>query len=92
MESQCPVAKFVRRQIQVLGKSQVEIAAYCGFDKPNVITMIKQGKTKLPMTKVVKMGSARYRSGLHAQALLAVVSARKLGSARTALRECANRR
>jgi hypothetical protein len=58
MESQCPVAKFVRQQIVLLGKSQVEIAQHVGFDKPNVITMIKQGKTKLPMTKVTKMAEA----------------------------------
>ncbi len=58
MESLCPVANFVRQQIVLLGKSQVEIAQQVGFDKPNVITMIKQGRTKLPMTKVTKMAEA----------------------------------
>jgi transcriptional regulator with XRE-family HTH domain len=58
MESQCPVAQFVRQQILMLGKSQVEIAQQVGFEKPNVITMIKQGRTKLPMTKVTKMAEA----------------------------------
>lgn len=58
MDTQCPVAKFVRQQIQVLGKSQREIAQEVGFEKPNVITMIKQGKTKLPIAKVGRMAKA----------------------------------
>ena len=58
MENQCPVAQFVRQQIQVLGKSQVDIAREVGFEKPNVITMIKQGKTKLPLAKIGSMAKA----------------------------------
>lgn len=58
MDDTCPVAKFVRQQIQILGKSQREIAQEVGFEKPNVITMIKQGKTKLPIAKVGRMAKA----------------------------------
>ena len=58
MDSSCPVAKFVRRQIQMLGKPQHEIAREVGFDQPNIITMIKQGKTKLPLAKVGPMAIA----------------------------------
>ena len=58
MEVTCPVATFVRHQIQVLGKPQREIAEEVGFEKPNIITMIKQGKTKLPLAKVGAMARA----------------------------------
>jgi transcriptional regulator with XRE-family HTH domain len=65
MDTTCPVAKFVRQQIQILGKSQREIAQEVGFEKPNVITMIKQGKTKLPMAKVGRMAKALETDPVH---------------------------
>lgn len=52
------VAEYIEWQINLCGKSQLEIAEICGFDKPNVITMIKQGKTKLPLAKIAKMAKA----------------------------------
>jgi transcriptional regulator with XRE-family HTH domain len=58
MEINCPVAAFVRQQLKIIGKSQCEIARQVGFEKPNVITMIKQGKTKLPLAKVGRMAKA----------------------------------
>lgn len=58
MESQCPVATFVRSQIRKVGKTQKEIADEVGFETPNIITMIKQGKTKLPLSKVGRIAKA----------------------------------
>lgn len=58
MEKNCAVATFIRNRIQVLGKRQSDIAAECGFESANVITMIKQGKTKLPIGKVGPMAKA----------------------------------
>lgn len=58
METNCPVAQFISHRIQVIGKSQTEIAHEVGFDRPNMITMIKQGKTKLPMAKIGPMAIA----------------------------------
>ncbi len=58
MEKNCPVAAFVQHQIQVTGKSQLRIAQEAGFEKPNMITMLKQGKTKLPLAKVGPMAKA----------------------------------
>lgn len=58
MEIKSQVASFVAERIRITGKKQVEIAAVAGFDKPNVITMIKQGKTKLPLGKVGPMAKA----------------------------------
>lgn len=57
-ESDCPVASFVRNRIELIGKSQKDIAVEAGFEKQNVITMIKQGKTKLPMAKIGLMAKA----------------------------------
>ncbi len=52
MENTSQVALLVTEQIRIVGKKQLEIAEEAGFDNPNVITMIKQGRTKLPLGKV----------------------------------------
>ena len=52
------VAEYISWQIQLCGKSQTEIAQQTGFDKPNVITMIKQGKTKVPLNKIGLLAKA----------------------------------
>ncbi len=52
------VAEYLTAQIDVTGKSQLEIAQECGFTSPNVITMIKQGKTKLPLSRVGALAKA----------------------------------
>lgn len=46
------VAEYITAQINLCGKDQVQIAQECGFNKPNVITMIKQGKTKVPLERI----------------------------------------
>src|SRR5688572_15045994 len=46
------VAEFIARRIRESDKSQKEIAQECGRPKPNVITMLKQGRMKLPLEKV----------------------------------------
>jgi hypothetical protein len=52
------VAEYLTWQINLCGKKQLDIAKEIGFDKPNIITMIKQGKTKLPLHKIGKMAKA----------------------------------
>jgi len=52
------IAEYISMQIDLCGKKQLEIAEEAGFDKPNMITMIKQGKTKLPIDKVPNMAKA----------------------------------
>lgn len=52
------VAALVTEQIRFIGKKQLEIAEEAGFDNANVITMIKQGRTKLPLGKVGSMAKA----------------------------------
>lgn len=50
--SNITVAKYISQQLVMCGKSQIEVANEIGYDNPNVITMFKQGKTKLPIVKV----------------------------------------
>lgn len=43
------VAKYLENQIAICGKQQNEIAAEIGYARPNIITMFKQGLTKVPI-------------------------------------------
>lgn len=52
MNNKSRVAHFIAERISASGKLQKDIAEKAGFEKPNVITMIKQGKTKLPLERV----------------------------------------
>ena len=52
------VAEYIAWQINLCGKKQTQIAEEVGFEKPNVITMIKQGKTKVPINKIGKFAKA----------------------------------
>lgn len=65
MENTSRVARFVRERIQATGKLQKDIARQAGFEMPNVITMIKQGKTKLPLAKIGAMAAAMEADPLH---------------------------
>jgi transcriptional regulator with XRE-family HTH domain len=49
------VADYISQQVNLCGKSQQQVATEAGFNKPNIITMIKQGRTKLPLAKVGPM-------------------------------------
>lgn len=60
-ESKLPtssVARFLAAQIDICSLSQKEIAEHIGYSKPNIITMFKQGLTKLPIEKVGLMAEA----------------------------------
>jgi hypothetical protein len=46
------VALFLTNAIDASPKSQSEIAAEAGFPKSNIISMIKMGLTKLPLTRI----------------------------------------
>lgn len=52
-------ADLIREWIdEVDGKTQEEIAYQTGFERPNVITMIKQGRTRMPMDKIEAFAKA----------------------------------
>lgn len=52
------VAEYINWQIQICGKSQKQIATEAGFEKPNIITMFKQGQTKIPIEKIGRLAKA----------------------------------
>jgi transcriptional regulator with XRE-family HTH domain len=52
------VAEYLTAQIDLCGKSQLQIAREVGFEKPNIITMLKQGKSKVPISRVGKLAKA----------------------------------
>ena len=54
------LAKYVERRILELksSKTQAEIAAQAGFVNPNMITMIKQGKSKAALDRVPALARA----------------------------------
>ena len=54
------VAIYIRKQIDALKgvKTQREIAAEIGYDKPNILSMMKQGETKVPLDKIPLLAKA----------------------------------
>ena len=58
METTSRVARFITERIEATAKLQKDVATKVGFDKPNMITMIKQGRTRLPLDKVGPMAMA----------------------------------
>ena len=52
------VAEFLADRIATIDKTQREIAEACGFDNPNIITMFKNGSTKLPITRIAPLAKA----------------------------------
>lgn len=52
------VATFIAGRIETSGQLQKDIAEKVGFEKPNMITMVKQGKTRLPIDKIGPMAQA----------------------------------
>jgi hypothetical protein len=58
METTSQVARFISNRIDEIGLLQKDIATKVGFDQPNMITMIKQGRTRLPIDKIGLMANA----------------------------------
>lgn len=52
---QMTVARFLEIQFTQCGKSQTEIAKELGYRKPNILSMMKKGETKLPLDMVGPM-------------------------------------
>lgn len=46
------LAEFIAFQIDNNGKTQKQIATALGYANPNIITMFKQGITKVPISKI----------------------------------------
>ena len=46
------VAEYITLLIEASNKTQTQIAEECGFEKSNIITMLKKGQTKVPIAKI----------------------------------------
>lgn len=55
---QVTIAEFIADQLAVTDKTQRQVAEECGFDMPNIITMFKQGRTKVPLDRVGALAKA----------------------------------
>ncbi len=51
-------AAFLARAIHFSGKTQAAIAREAGFPKPNVLSMMKQGQTKVPIERIPELARA----------------------------------
>jgi transcriptional regulator with XRE-family HTH domain len=45
------VADYLTKAIELSGKTQREVAREVGYEKPNVVSMMKQGQTRIPLEK-----------------------------------------
>ena len=54
------IARFLDRRIDELkgAKTQREIAAEAGYEKPNIISMFKYGEAKVPLDKIPALAKA----------------------------------
>lgn len=52
------VSEYIGNAVSCSDKSQNQIAAEAGFPKPNIITMFKQGITRIPLDRVPALASA----------------------------------
>lgn len=52
------VAKYIDQQLALCGRSQRDVAVDCGYSNPNIISMFKNGVTKVPINKVSVLASA----------------------------------
>lgn len=70
MPKSLTVAEFLESAISLSGKTQKEIAEEVGYPKPNVLSMMKQGLTKVPVDKVPALAKA---TGVDSAAFLRLV-------------------
>jgi AraC-like DNA-binding protein len=59
------VAEFIADKLAATDKTQRQIAEECGFEHPNVITMFKQGLTKLPINRIGPLAKALDADPVH---------------------------
>lgn len=52
------VADYIAYHIDAIGKTQRQIASEAGFDNPNVVSMMRNGVTKVPMLRVPALAAS----------------------------------
>ena len=50
-----PVARYLEQAIERSGLPQIEIAEALGYEQPNIISMFKMGRTKVPIEIIPKL-------------------------------------
>ena len=58
MEEKVKVAEYISTLLERSKKTQKEIAAEVGFPKANVLTMLKQGTTRVPISRIPALARA----------------------------------
>jgi len=58
MTKRSEAAMYLEQAIKISGRTQKEIAEAAGFNKPNILTMMKQGVTKIPIAKIPGLAEA----------------------------------
>ncbi len=57
--TQSALAQFItKRVLELRPRTQIDIATAAGFENPNMISMLKNGATKLPLDRVLAMAAA----------------------------------
>ena len=52
------VAEFIADRLAAIDKTQRQVATECGLEHANVITMFKQGNTRLPLNRIGPLAKA----------------------------------
>ena len=60
-----PTAEFIRKAVDLSGKTNREIAEQAGFPRPNVISMLTQGQMKLPLERAPALARACHVDPVH---------------------------
>lgn len=58
MAKKLKVHEFLERAIEISGKTQAEIARDIGYARPNIISMMKKGVTKVPIDKIPALSTS----------------------------------
>lgn len=64
-DAQTKVSVFITSLIEKSGKTRKEIANESGLGKPNMISMLKNGETKLPLAKLGSFAKAVHADPAH---------------------------
>lgn len=59
------VAQYIDHQLKVAGRPQTVIAKEAGFEQPNMISMLKTGKTKLALKRIPALARALHVDPRH---------------------------
>lgn len=58
MTNRMTVAEYLTKAIDLSGKTQRQVAMDAGYEKPNVLSMMKQGLTKVPIERIPALAKA----------------------------------